>query len=454
MKYKPHKKPVTRAFLDIELPEPRISKLAIFLIRILVRPYLFFFIGFAKIILGGEKHLFDAFKNSLSGKSRCIIAFRHPYGHEPQILSWFFLFKLRALAARQKIKFSQRPHALFVYGYEVVRWGGWTARFFMPRVGAMPVHHNKLDSKGMARINKAIYEGPYPVALSPEGQVSYTADSVPHLEPGVIRLGFTAAEKLKKSGEEAELEILPLSVHFRYGRGAEKEIEKLLSRIEKICSLPVQKTLSQTERMKILREHILSVNEKLYEINDEASGSFEERLEAIIEKALLTAERIMGIKNEDTSFKENFFFRIYRLRQVCWDKIYLPGVLSFKGMSVLERNIIDLSAGEAWYAGRHQELIDFCWYFRVPLPTEETELHKKVEYVQNLYDFASRSMGGTISERKNIFPQRIILQSAPPLNLSERLEGFHNDKKAEINLAMEDMEKAFLDCIEDADKIL
>ena len=123
--------------------------------------------GRAKIVLRGDKILFDVFKRTLSGESRCIIAFRHPDGREPQLLSSFFLFKLKKLAAKNKIRFNKRPHAIFVYGYEVVRWGGWVARFFMPNVGAIPIHHTKLDSKGMERIYSAIIDGPYPVALAP-----------------------------------------------------------------------------------------------------------------------------------------------------------------------------------------------------------------------------------------------------------------------------------------------
>jgi hypothetical protein len=410
------------------------------------RLYLLFFCGIARIILRGDRFMFEAFKRALAGESRCIIAFRHPNGGEPQILSWFFLFKLKTLAARKGIRFARWPHAVFIYGYEVLRWGGWAARLVMPNLGAMPIHHSKMDSRGMDRIYRAVTDGPYPVALAPEGQVSYTVDALPRLEPGVMRIGFHAAERLADRSSEAPVEILPVSIHFRFGIWGKKSMELLLTKLEKVLGLSGGKKLPFMERLKAARECLLSANEKRYQIGSDISLSFEERLDKVIYAALENAERMLGIKSEG-----EFFFRIYRLRQLCWDSIFLPGLENFENVSMLEHNILDLKAGEAWYIGRHQELVDFCWYFRVPLPTEETAFHKKIEYVQNLWDFASRTMGGAFSNRANIFPRKVIIRASPSINLSERLPLYRKDKKAAIASAMSDLEKAYLDCIAKAD---
>lgn len=115
----------------------------------------------------------------------------------------------------------------------------------------------------------------------------------------------------------------------------------------------------------------------------------------------------------------------------------------------MERSVADLRAGEAWHAGRHLELVDFVWYFRGPLPTEETPHHLKIEYIQNLWDFANRTMGGAYSNRvKYIYPRRVIIQTGAPLNLSERLPDYHRDRKGTINQTMSDLKDAYLRCIE------
>jgi hypothetical protein len=445
---KPYKLPEIRALPDLRIPEPRISKCFIFIARFLGRLYLFLVCGVSKVVLRNGAPLFDAFRRALAGESRCIIAFRHPEGSEPQILGWFLLFKLRRLAARQGIRFARRPHLIFVYGYEVVRWGGWVSRAVLSRLGALPVHHARMDSGSMARIYKAILDGPYPLALAPEGQVSYTADSVPRLEPGAIRIGFGAAEKLAKAPGSPPVEILPLSFEFRFSPRCEQALERFLRKIEKYASLSRQdaKKLTFCERLKLCRDHILEVNETRYGLKAAPELSFEERLDRVIDAALETAERILGQKaGGDT------FMRLYHLRHICWDRLILPGVESLDQMSEVERAAADLAAGEAWYASRSLELVDFSWYFRRPLPGEDDPLHQRIEYVQNLWDFANRTMGGAFTERKRVCPRKVIIRAAAPINLSGRLADYKNDRKSAIDAAMADLMKAYLDCIDPVD---
>ena len=199
--------------------------------------------------------------------------------------------------------------------------------------------------------------------------------------------------------------------------------------------------------MQRCRDFILEVNEERYQIKKDYTLSFIERLEKVTSAALEAAERMCGLKGDG-----DYFQRMYKLRQHCWDQIVLPGVQSLDGLPPLVRNVKDLKAGEAWLAGRHQELVDFCWYFRVPIINENTAFHNQIEYVQNLWDFASRTMGGSYYNRVSIFPRRVIIQAAPVINLTERLGSYKSDKKAAIACAMSDLEKAFLDCISEANK--
>jgi len=440
----PKRKPVSKAYADIRTPEPRISSFVVFLLKMLARLYLFLFLGVAKAVLQGEDHVFKAFERALSKKSRCIIAFRHPNGGEPQLLSWFFLLKLKGLALKKGIRFARPPHAVFVYGYEVVRWGGWVAKFVMPNVGAMPVYHAKIDRKGMTRINDAIAEGPYPVALAPEGHVSYTTDSVLRLEPGLFHLGFHAAHRLSRKGSDCSVEVLPLSVHFSFGSWGVLTLELLLRKIERVCGFSGwgRRKLPFTERTRQCRDHILEANEKRYQIKSDTSLSFADRLNRVIASALETSERMMGLKSEG-----EYFNRFYMVRQLCWDQIFLPGIYNLNDKTQVERSILDLKAGEAWYISRHVELIDFCWYFRVPIPEDDAALHKKIEYSQNLWDFASRTIGGEIKNRVSVFPRKVIIRAAPVINLSERLPAYQRDRKEAITQAVSDLEKEYLNCI-------
>jgi len=443
--YKPYQKPVINAFADVKVAAPKISNFFILIVYFLSKIYFFILFGFAKIQLAGDITLFNVFKKVLKGESRCIIAFRHPDGREPQLLLWLFLFKLKKLARKKKVRFSRSPHVIFVYGYEVARWGGRAARFFMPKLGAIPIHHTKMDSKGMFRIYSAIQDGPYPLAIAPEGQVSYSTDNVPRLEPGIARIGFQAAEKIK----DIPLEILPVSIHFRYGKNGEAAMEKLLRKIEKLCGFSRNETklLNLEQRLNNNREYILKVNEKRYGIKSDNTQPFEIRLQNMTEIALSNAERMSNIKPEG-----DFFARLYKVRHECWDNIFLPNNEKLNTISKIKRCILDLKAGEAWHINRHQEIADFAWYFNNPLPNNKTTLHKRAEYIQNLWDFANRTMGGAFKNRINIPAKKVIIKITEPVNLTERLGDYKNDKKGTVANLMEDLKKSYLNCIREVNK--
>ncbi|MDR1899518.1 MAG: acyltransferase, partial [Treponema sp.] len=428
---RPYAAPVDRAFPDVDNPggrrlRPSAGLMA--LIRLVGRLYLYFFMGGARVILRGEHYLFSVFDRAMASKSRVVLAFRHTCGWEPQVISWYVLLRLGRRARRAGVRFSIPPHVRFVYGYEVLRWGGLAARFIMPRLGALAVHHAKLDKAGMDRIYDAIMKGPWPVAIAPEGQVSYSADGLFHLEPGVVRMGFSAAERLADSG--VPVELFPVSVLLRYDRRGERAMERLLRRIEELAGIAGEAAEGGgapgafARRAERCREALLALLERRYGLAPRAGG-FSERMDAVIEGAVKRTGEVLG----EAPGGGDHFSRMYRLRQLCWDRIFLPRKNPGE-LRALERAGADLLAGEAWYAARHLELVDFCWYFRsFPLPGDGAPLHRKVEYVQNLWDLASRAMGGAYADRKNIHPRRVIIRSSPPIDLSARLEGFRRDRK-------------------------
>ena len=344
------------------------------------------------------------------------------------------------------VRFKRPPHAVFIYSYEVARYGGWVVRYVMPNLGAMPIHHAKMDSQGMTRIYNAITNGPYPVALAPEGRVSFTTNTIPRLEPGVVRIGFNAALRLAEKDPDCSVEILPVSIYYYFGFWGKLNLEILLKKIERACGISgkkgERKKIPFRDRVIECRAYILEVNERRYKVKSDPSLPFEESLNNLVIEVLRTAEEMTGLKSEG-----DITFRIHRIRQIFWDKIFLPGVRNLKQKTPMERYVANLLAGEAWYLGRHLELVDFGWHFRNTIPENDAPLHDKIEFAQNLWDFASRTMGGAYMDRVNIFPRRVIIKSSPIINLSEKLSSYKEDKKAAVSIAMQDLEKSFLDCI-------
>jgi hypothetical protein len=423
---------------DVRVPPPRVSKGALLFVRVAARAYLRFALGIGRVSVRGEEALLRVFQSALAGEAGVILAFQHACGDEPQILGWYFFNRLARAARRAGVRLARRPRAVFVYGYEVLRWGGGLSRFIMPRLGALPIYHSKVDSGGMARIYAALTEGLYPLALAPEGQVSYTQDAVPRLEPGVVRIGFGAAERLEKAGRARDVIVVPIAFRYRYGRGAERALERLLARAERLAGLKRAPRASFAERAERCREAMLRANEARYGLKDDGQRPFAARVDRVIDAAFSRAEGILGF-----AARGDHFNRMYELRQQCWDRVILPGVETLEGLPPLERALMDLRAGEAWHAGRHLELVDFAWYFRGDVPPDDAPLERRIEYAQNLWDFANRGMGGAYVDRRAVVPRHARISVGPPITLSDRLASYKRDKRAAVDAVLAEIKAAY-----------
>jgi 1-acyl-sn-glycerol-3-phosphate acyltransferase len=454
----PYMKPVSAARAEVRLKTPELCPQAMALLRILAWPYLALVLGYRSVDIQGARSLAEAFHAHLSGRTRVILAFRHPYGDEPQLMGWLFLCRIAREARRLGVHLPYAPHALFVHGYEVPRWGGPLLRWLLPRVGAMPVHHARIDSEGMARIREAIVNGRYPLALAPEGQVSYASERLPRLEQGTVRLGMAAADELVRAGRSEPVHVIPVSIHHRYGPEALPSLERLVSRILAFAGLQMSPGSTLRERLGSGVDRILALAEEQYDLGGGQSSessqerglelgqssSRDERLSRVISRALDAGERILGLNSGTGDPIE----RVYRIRQAGWDRVFLEGTEPRK-LPPLERALADRRAGEAWYAMRHMELVDFCWYFRCEPPDESAPLHRMVEYAQNLWDFGSRLAGGAISERIMVRPKKAVVVVGEALDLSARLPEWRENRKSTVAGITAALGAAYLACIEE-----
>jgi hypothetical protein len=407
--------------------------------------------GNSAIDIRGSERLVEAFRAALAKETRLIIAFRHPYGDEAQVLAWLFLCGVEKEARRLGVRLPRRPHALFVHGYEVPRWSGALVRWMLPRMGAMPVHHAKIDREGMARIRRAIEDGDYPLALAPEGQVSYASDRLPRLEQGTMRLGLAAADDMAKKGREEPVLVLPLSVHRRCAARSTASLGRLIAALERALGFP--RGVSQDtvgDRLRKARDELVSRAERFYGLSPEALSPLEKRIAAIVLKAVECGERILDIQHRP----EALIDRVYGIRQKGWDLIYLAG--DPRTLPPVDRALADRRAAEAWYAMRHMELADLSWYFRADLPCPSAHTTdggaisaELIEYAQNLWDFANRLMGGAISGRKNVRPHASVIIAAETINLSARLADYRSDRRLCVARATADLAAAYTGCIEE-----
>jgi hypothetical protein len=420
--------------------------------------------------LRGAKQLVDAWREFQEGRARLILAFRHPYGDEAQLFSYLFDVALPREARRLGTPLPRRTHARFVHGYEVPLWSGPLVRWLLPRVGAVPVHHARLDSKGIARIREIAREGDFPLALAPEGQVSYRSQTLPRMEDGTAHFAFWCAEDLARAGRSMPVLVLPLSVHYSHDESRIGRIEALVADLERRCGIAApngrppgeasSRRAALKARLAALDLALLGLAESLYGLRAAAGAaaassplSRDTRLAAVIEAALTRAEAMLGIGNGDAGAspaRRDTIERVYRIRQEGWDRIYPECDLD--AMHPLERELADRRAGEAWYAMRHMETVDLAWYLDSAylegrIGDNGPTFDRLVECACSLADMASRLVGGDISNRPVPLRKSATVIAAEPIDVGPRLPGYRRDRKAAVRAVTEEIASAFRSCV-------
>ncbi len=439
------------------LASPHVSALANAVIAVASPAYQRFALKLRGVEFRHPERLLSALDAFDSGSLRLILAFRHPYGDEPQVLARAFLKYLPREARRLGLPPPRSRRLLFVHGYEVPMWSGAFNRWILPRTGAMPVYHAKLDTESIAVIRRALVSGPYPLALAPEGQASYHSQAEPRIEGGVARFARWGSEDLARGGNSARIAVIPLSVHYRFDRDG-KKLASFVSGLEALVGIPASGGGSGSgsalpERLSGLYDRLLALAEEYYGngLFPSAPGSrgsgFAERRDALVEAALLRAEGIFGLPSAGDAIK-----RLYRIRQEGWDRIFPPDGLPRRRS--LARALADRRAGEAWFAMRHMEYVDLLFYVDHRYWEGDASFDRLVESAYSMGDLASRLTGGTIADRPNILAKRAVIivgepveDAAPGTGAAPSLDALPppSDRTEALRLAFSNCLKEYLD---------
>jgi len=466
-------RPITEARPYPQLAESHAHRGVLSFIRIASPLYLHAALGFRSVEIEHADRAIEAYRAFFERKLRFIIAFRHPYGDEAQLMAYAILNLLDRESRRSANPLPHRPHAHFIHGYEVPLWSGPLERWLLPRVGAVPVFHTKFDAASIEEIRALMLNGEYPIALAPEGQVSYTSHGVPRLEAGVARIAQWCADDLarRKSGERVA--ILPVSIYHHWERDAEPQLDRLIDALERQIGLSRPGAEPREVRLYAAAGALLEIAERWYarfygysgaHVTAPAPAAAESaaeavpapgtgaaplassalastdrarRLAGVREAALSAAERVLRLRPEGDEIH-----RVYRIRQACWDRIYRSDIPDRRALSPVEAALADRLAGEAWLASRHMEFVDLSYYLK--LDRFDANLDALCEVAQNLCDLASRLRGGNISHRPSIrgkrafidFGEAILLDPASPESKPSRRTA-HDGIMAELARAYE-----------------
>lgn len=452
--------PVIRACKRQSLASSRVNWPIMRAVRVLAPFYARFILKFSKVEIWHPEQIIKAMQDFQAGKTRLIVAFRHPYGDEPQLMFQAIDNVLPHLAHKLKMKLARPPHLRLIHDYAVPLWGDAITRFILPRAGAVPIYHVKVDTDGMKRIRSIMTDDACPLGLAPEGQVSYHSETLPRIEQGTARLGFWCAKDIETAGRPEHVLILPISIHYRYDR---RQLGTLIANVRQLElqtglePIAIDRSLPLASVLSILQARLGPIEDRLFNImsvyyaglgskKTRSADAGDDRWAALRVTATEAAEQLLGLTAHGDMTE-----RMYRIRQEGWDRIYPPDLPD--DLPPLERALADRRAGEAWHAMRHMEFVDLMSYhddgYLAGEPGSAPSFDRIVESVYNFGDLAARVMGGTIANRPNNIRKHAVLIPAPGLDLTERLPAYRKNARQAVRDVTDELGGQYLDCIKE-----
>lgn len=427
--------------------EPRFSPTVHAVARLLSPLYLRFGEGVSRVKVRGAPTLVDEYHRFRRGESRLIVAFRHPSASDAAVVGYLFGKRLPELARREGRPLPGPAFVHFLYGRGVPLWAGPPTGWLLPRLGAIPVYHQRADARGMRAVRAAIVAGRFPVALAPEGQVTYLNKQFGALETGTGRIAVWGDKDLRAAdGTGApKVRILPLSLEYRYGRGAGAAFDGALRWIEEQTGLTTE--IGHRRPAKELQQGLLTLTEELLNMLDRiyanhrrpgrsgvgggapgsTAGNRETaaagRVAAICDAVLRAGEAVHGLSGEGPLLK-----RLFRLRDAGWRWRFREDLAR---LSPAERSMADSLARQAKEAARHMEVADALEYLDPTYIAGDAPFERLLEYLLVLQDVVNRLSGGTIANRMRPSGRMAVVTVGAPRAIAELTgEGATREREA------------------------
>lgn len=409
-----------RAKRGLRFLEPRFIPWVYTFMRLACPTYLRFIEGISKVETAGIEHLIGGFQKFYRKTARVLVVFRHASVHDAPVMVYLFCRCLPAAARRAGERIGGRAHAHFLYGRGVLNWAGGGAAFLFPRIAGIPVMNRKNDAQGMRTIRRYLVDGPFPICLAPEGQVTYHNHRLGPIEGGAARLAAWCLEDLERQDRDEEILILPVACSYLFHDQPELLFDRIIERILADSGFASPSATSRHERLIELTERLLERMEQFYErfftIEKPVSKnlSLRERIERVCRAALTVPENFMKIRPE-----EDLLSRVLTVRQRGWDFLFRSDLPQEGRIAPMERVLMDRIAEEAYLHLRHNELVDVLEYLQPDYISPEASLNRLIEYALTLHDVINRLMGGSISSRFSPSGKVVRITIGEPIKMRE-----------------------------------
>ncbi|GJD20776.1 phospholipid/glycerol acyltransferase [Rivularia sp. IAM M-261] len=383
-------------------------------------------------------------------KTRFLIAFRHPTLDDPACLHYLLAHILPQEARKHNIPLRYPTHAHFIYERGIPLWAGSLAGWLFSRLGATPIHRGKIDFVGLRSARDKFVNGELPIAAAPEGTLNGCSERMNILQPGVAQLGFWCKSDLLKARQFGQVVILPVGIKYHYVRPNWEALEKLVIQLETDCGLTVarepglqtkqSRDKRLTSRLIQLGYHILLTLEdfytRFYHQPLPKVASLDERLHAVQNAALNTAERYFGLQNLGTVIE-----RRHRIEQAAWDWIYREDIDKNQPLPAMENglanHIVEMTNLYLW----HMRFAESFWGILTDYVQEKPTFERFAESTLLLWNVVTNLKGGK-AKRPDLGQRWVELTVGEEISVTQRWDEYCINRRQAVNNLTQDLQKA------------
>ena len=398
--------------------------------------------------------LYDQFQQ---GKTRFMLAFRHPAVTDPPCIAQLLWNQLPKIAKERGIPLKFPVHAHFIYDRGIPLWAGNKVGWGISKLGCTPIRRGALDRVGLRSVRDLYINGQFPMAAAPEGATNGHNELISPLEPGIAQFGFWCQEDLRKAKRQEDVAIAPLGVRYFYQTAPWQYLDELLARLEVDSGLePVPPTsmglvngVTPTpeqearfyQRLYKLAEYLLSLMEdfyrRFYQQKLPTEGELSNRLQDLLNAALQLAEQSFGVKANG-----NLSDRCRRVEQAGWNRIYRDDLSELDNLAPAVKGLADLVASEAELRLWHMRLVENFVSVTGNYVAEKPTAERFADTILLLWKMIARLKGESNVKTPYLGKKTARLVAMPPFWIKDYWSEYQTNRRQAVENLTQDLQQA------------
>ena len=411
--------------------------------------------GLTEVRVDNPEELIELYQQFQQGKTRFLLAFRHPSTLDPPCIAQLLWNLIPQIARKQGTPLKLPVHAHFIYDRGIPLWAGKQVGWLISQLGGTPIRRGTLDRQGLRSVRDLFVSGSFPIAAAPEGATNGHNEIISPLEPGIAQFGFWCWEDLQKAKLDLEVAIAPLGIKYHFFTAPWQSLEKLLVQLEVDSGLKDKPVASMglvdgkeltAEQEKILYQRLYSLAEYLLSLIENFYSKFyqqdvegedkelPERLRTLLDSALSVAEKAFAVK-PNGSLSD----RCRRVEQAGWDRIYRQDISELDRLAPAQKGLADLVASEAELRLWHMRLVENFVSVTGRYVAEQPTVDRFADTLLLLWKLMARLKGKSNPNPPFLGKKWAQMTVQKPLLISNYYSDYKSNRRQTVNSLTQDL---------------